>query len=475
MVTVRHLKKDNGGLWTGIFQGLAYVAPAATAASFFVVEAGFVGASIPLTFILAILGVSSAMYMNYEFSKRISHAGGYYSYISAGLGGRLGGFGALLYYTNVLGALVGFSTLFFAGVAQPLIPQLASNPYGWLPLAAIPLVLIFTLLYFGLKPSLYYTLIGGILEVTILIAFSLFIILSPSTHNSFVPFTLNGNSMGSLGFGTLFAILGFVGLGSIITISEELHTPKKIVPKAIVYGLIIGAVAYVISSYAMVVGWGIGNMGTFSGSTNPGFTIMYNYLGPIGLAIFILITLNSFISNGIAEGNAFSRIGFGMARDNLIFPKSMAVADKKTGSPRKIIIFEAIFVSTLSIISGLLFGPFIGAAVVTTLNGAVLYVVHVLANISLPVYGKQKLKLNARKWYPFLLGPIPATAIYLFAIYGTFTPIPAYPVNIAVYLFIIMLVAGILFMVYLTLVRSPKEIKKIGSVETIDEEGGELK
>ena len=472
MSSVKYLKKDSGGLLTGIFQGLAYVAPAATAASFFVVEAGFVGASVPLTFILATLGVASAMYMNYSFAKKISHAGGYYSYISAGLGGRLGGFGALLYYTNVLGALVGFSTLFFAGVTWPLIPQLASNPYGWIPLAFIPLILIFTLLYFGLKPSLYYTLIGGIIEVTVLIAFSLFIILSPSTHNSFVPFTLDGNTAGSLGFGTLFAILGFVGLGSIITISEELHTPKKVVPKAIVYGLIIGAVAYIISSYAMVVGWGINNMSSFSTSTNPGFTVMFNYLGPIGVTIFILITLNSFISNGIAEGNAFSRIGFGMARDNLLLPKSMAVADKKTGSPRKVVLFEASFVTILSLISGLLFGPFIGAAVVTTLNGVVLYVVHILANISLPVYGKQKLKLDMKKWLPFLLGPIPATVIYLFAIYGSFTPIPVYPYSIALYLFIIMLVAGILFIVYLTIRRTPEEIRKIGSAEAIEEHEG---
>ncbi|WP_393971957.1 APC family permease [Oxyplasma meridianum] len=474
MAFVKGLKKNTGGLWTGVFQGLAYIAPAATAASFFVVEAGYVGASVPLTFLLATLGVASAMYMNYEFSKRISHAGGYYSYISAGLGGRFGGFASILYYTNVMGALVGFSTLFFAGVAWPLIPQLASNPYGWLPLAFIPLVLIFTLLYFGLRPSLYYTLIGGVIEVGILIAFSLFIILSPATHNSFAPFSLNGISANNLGFGTLFAILGFVGLGSIITISEELETPKKVVPKAIVYGLIIGAITYVISSYALVVGWGITNIATFSTSTNPGFTVISNYLGPIGLLVFVLITLNSFISNGIAEGNAFSRIGYGMARDNLVFPKSMAVTDKKTGSPRKIVLFEALFVSISSIVAGLIFGPFIGATIVTALNGSILYVVHILSNFSLPVYGKNKLKFGARKWVPFLALPLPATVIYLFAIYGTFAPFPpAYPYNYAFYLFIFMILVGIVFVVYLMVKKTPEEIRKIGSAETIQEHSDE--
>lgn len=451
------LKKNVAGLWAGVFQSLAYVAPAATAASFFVVEAGVAGAAVPLTFILATLGVASAMYMNFEFSKRISHAGGYYSYVSAGFGGRWGAFSGWLYYINVLGALTGFSVLFFAGVLWPLVPGLSANAYGWIPLAFIPIVLIFTLLYFGLKPSLYYTMVGAIIEIVFVISVSLVIIFSPHTHNTFAPFTALGNSAGNLGLATVYAILGFVGLGSVITISEELHNPKKLVPKAIIYALIIGAIVYILGSYAFVVGWGVNDMAGFANATNPGFTIVGNYLGPIAMTIFIVITLNSFISNGIAEGNAFSRLGYALSRDRVLFPKSMSEVHPASGAPRKIIVLEAVLVIIISIAGGIVWGPFTGAAIITTINGACLYVVHLIANFSLPVYGRKTLKYSVKKWMPFLLGPLPATAVYAFALYGVFT-VP----GIAMYAVGVMIVLGFVIAVAIGLGRSREEIDKIG-------------
>lgn len=451
------LRKNVGGLWAGVFQSLAYVAPAAVAASFFGADAYYVGGAVPLTFIISILGVASAMFMNYEFSKRISHAGGYYSYVSAGFGGRTGAFAGWLYYVNVLGALVGFSVLFFAGVLQPLIPGLAGNTYGWIPLAFIPIVLVFTLLYFGLKPSLYYTMIGAIIEIVFIIGVSLVIILSPQTNNTFSPFTTMGSTAGQLGYGIVFAILGFVGLGSVITISEELHNPKKLVPKAIMLALIIGTIVYVLSSYAFVVGWGLNDMSGFAAATNPGFQIVDKYLGPIGMSIFIIITLNSFISNGIAEGNAFSRLGYALSRDHIVFPKSMSQVHAGTGAPRKVIMFEAVIVTVISLIGGILWGPMGGAIIITTINGASLYIVHLFANFSLPTYGARTLKYSIKKWGVFLLVPLPATAVYAFALYGVFTS-----PGIALYTVIAAVIIGILVAISVGYKRSHEDINKIG-------------
>lgn len=454
------LRKNVAGLWAGVFQSLAYVAPAAVAASFFVVEAGVVGGAVALTFILSTLGVASAMYMNYEFSKRISHAGGYYSYVSAGFGGRAGAFAGWLYYINVLGALVGFSVLFFAYVVWPLVPGLAGMALGWIPLAFIPIILIFTLLYLGLKPSLYYTMIGAIIEIGFIIVISLLIIFSPQTHNTFAPFTTMGNSAGNIALATVFAILGFVGLGSVITISEELHNPKKLVPKAIVLALIIGAIVYILSSYALVVGWGINNIlgkNGFAYATNPGFTVVKNYFGPIVMAIFILITLNSFISNGIAEGNAFSRLGYALSRDRVVFPKSMSKVHAGSGAPRRVIVFEAIIVTVITIAAGLAWGPGEGAMIITALNGACLYVVHIVANFSLPVYGKKTLGYTAKKWAPFLLLPLPATVVYAFALYGIFT-VP----RLALYGLIIMVALGLIIAVAIGYKRSHEDVDTIG-------------
>ncbi len=462
-MTSGSLHKNVGGLWAGVFQSIAFIAPAAVAASFLVVETSFVGASATFVFFLAIIGVSSAMYMNYVFAGRISHAGGYYAYVSAGLGPRFGIFSGWLYFINVLGALSGFAVLFFAGVLWPLVPELASNAYGWIPLAFIPLIIILVLLYRGLKPSLTYTIIGAVIEISFLVIISIAIIIRAGPSNSIIPFTPNGNTFGNLGLATIYSILGFVGVGSVITLSEELKSPKKNIRKAIFIAMGITAVVYVLVSYSMVIGWGINKIGSFSTATNPGFTVVDNYFGPIVMAVFIIITLNSFISNGIAEGNAFSREGFALARDGIIFPKSMATVHKKYGSPNKVILVEWLIIVALTLVGGLIFGPFIGATIITAVNGVVLYIVHILANFSLPIYGKKTMKLKLKGLLPLALGPLLATIVYAFAIYGEFVPFPSSPDNIGAYSIIAAVIIGIVFAAVLSVLKKKPDLDSVGT------------
>ncbi len=461
-ITENSLLKNVGGLWAGVFQSVAFIAPAAVAASFLVVETGYVGASAPFVFLLAIIGVSSAMYMNYVFAGRISHAGGYYAYVSAGLGPRLGIFSGWLYFLNILGALSGFAVLFFAGVLWPLIPALYANAYGWIPLAFIPLVIILVLLYRGLKPSLTYTIIGAVIEIGFLAIISIGIIIKAGPTNTLIPFTPNGNSFSNLGLATVFSILGFVGVGSVITLSEELRSPKKNVRKAIFIAMGITAAVYILVSYAMVIGWGINKIGGFSSATNPGFTIVGNYFGPIVMAVFIIITLNSFISNGIAEGNAFSRTGFALARDGILFSNKMATVHPRFGSPHKVILIEWVTIVALTLIAGLIFGPFIGATIVTAVNGVLLYVVHILANFSLPLYGRRTMKLKLKGLLPLALGPLLATVVYAFAIYGEFVPFPASPYSIGAFAIVVAVIIGIVLMVVLSTVKNKPDMENVG-------------
>ncbi len=456
------LKKNAGGLWLGVFQSLSFVAPAATAASFYVVEAGILGASLPITYVIAVIGVLSAMYMNYSFSKRISHAGGYYSYVRAGFGSRTGIFASWLYLFNLLGAVSGFSILFFAGVLWPIIPGLASNALGWIPLMFIPFLIITFLLLSGLKPSLYYTMIGGVLEIIFLVVISIIIIVKVGPSNSVLPFTFTGHSFSQVGLATVFAILGYVGVGSVVTLSEEMKQPKKTVPKAILIAIGMSALAYIISTYAFTVGWGINNMGSFASTSNPGFVVVAKYGGPIAATIFIILTLNSFISNGIAEGNALSRTGFAMARDSIVFPKGLSHVAKRTGAPYKVIIVEMIIVAIIALVGGLIWGPFTAAAVITTMNGASLYVVHIIANFSLPVWGKRTLKAKVKELVPFAIFPLVATFVYAFAIYGVFIPIPSYPLNVASYWLVAIVLSGIVVAVVIGKLRKKEDLDKIG-------------
>jgi amino acid transporter len=466
------LHKNVGSFWGAVFQSVAYIAPAGSAASFLVVEAGYVGTSLPFTFLLAILGVASSIFTVYYFSRRMVHAGGYYAYVSAGLGPKFASVSSWFYIVFMLTAISGFAVTFFSGILWPLIPGLSNLSYGWIPISFIPLSIIFLTLFFGLKPSLYYTLIGGALEIGFLIFVSLIIIISVGHNNTLVPFTPHGNSFGNIGYATLYAILSFGGVGQVVMIAEEMKTPKKKVPHAIVGALILSGIAFLMISYALVVGWGFSSFGSFSTATNPGFTVVAKYIGPIGLVIFIAITLNSFISNGIAEGNSFTRAAFAMARESIFYPQKYTLLNKY-GSPSRILAIQFIFTIATAYGIGIFVGPFEAGALLSGFNAVFLYIIHIMMNASLPVYGKRRLSVKTKDFLILVFAPMASMAIYLFAIVSVFYPLPSYPADLATFADIIVIVLAIFIGAFLFRNKSKTFLENIGKEKFIEEDAKE--
>ncbi len=86
--------------------------------------------------------------------------------------------------------------------------------------------------------------------------------------------------------------------------------------------MILTAIALIPSAYALTVGWGISNIGSFASHPDAGLTVFYRYLGPVGLILLIVFTLNSYLSNGVSKATAVSRWWYSAARDNIVFPPS---------------------------------------------------------------------------------------------------------------------------------------------------------
>jgi hypothetical protein len=73
------------------------------------------------------------------------------------------------------------------------------------------------------------------------------------------------------------------------------------------------------------------------------------------------------------------------------------------------------------------------------------------------------LKLKLKGLLPLALGPLLATVVYAFAIYGEFVPIPTkYPGYVAPYSIIAVVIIGIVITVVLLIKRSSTDINKIG-------------
>ena len=103
------------------------------------------------------------------------------------------------------------------------------------------------------------------------------------------------------------------------------------------------------------------------------------------------------------------------------------------------------------------------------MNGASLYIVHIIANFSLPVWGKRTLKASAKQILPFAIFPLVATVVYAFAVYGAFFPFPAYPLNVASIWVLVLAIGGIFVALGVWSYRKKKNLDTAGKeVETFN-------
>ena len=423
VITHTKLKRDSVGLTQGVFQSLGQVAPAADIAILLVASFSISGAQTVMSVIIGWIIYALWMVTPYEFSKLKSNSGSYYAYAAGATDkGRLGPITALSFmYYDITGAafgILGLSAFIFL-----MAPSVTSIPYLWILFAGIFTAFIIIVTYLGIRPSLNYTAITGLLEIMFLLIGSIIIIIRVGAHNSVVPFEVSGPySIGfsSIMFASVFSILDFTGSGVVTTISEEISKPKKNIGKSIVIAMILTAVALIPAAYALTVGWGVSNIGSFATHNDAGLTVFSRYLGPVGLVLLIVFTINSYFSNGVSKATAVSRWWYSAARDQVVFPEIIGKINEKHHSPANAVIIWALLSFVLDVTMGLIFGPLSAAFVLMAGTGISIIIVHMIANTSLTIYTKRINKFNLLKH-----GILPsiATILGLIVVYFTMSNI----------------------------------------------------
>ncbi len=400
VITHTKLKKDSVGLFQGTFQSLGQVAPAADIAILLVASFSISGAQTVMSVIIGWIIYALWMITPYEFSKLKSNSGSYYAYAAGATEkGRLGPITALSFmYYDITGAafgILGLSSFIFL-----MAPQITTIPYLWILFAGIFTAFIIIVTYLGIRPSLNYTAITGLMEVAFLLIGSIIIIIKVGSHNSVVPFEVTGPySIGfsSIMFASVFSILDFTGSGVVTTISEEIHKPKITIGKSIVFAMILTAVALIPSAYALTVGWGVSDIAGFATHNDAGLTVFSRYLGPVGLVLLIVFTINSYFSNGVSKATAVSRWWYSAARDGVVFPPAFSEINKKHHTPAVAAIIWAGMSFVLDVIVGLIFGPLSAAFVLEAGTGISIIIVHMFANTSLTLYTNRVHRFNLLK------------------------------------------------------------------------------
>jgi amino acid transporter len=224
-----------------------------------------IGAPAGFMFATIVLTVFSVGYV--AMARKVTTAGGFYSFISHGLGRELGmasGFAMVAAYSVFEVSLVG-GFAYFA--------QLKAARYGihleWYWFGFAMIVLIALLAYFDVHISARILGITLLCEIVTLLAFDLVIFTSASGNvsfdainpvNAFKAFPggkVGGAALaaGAAGIGIFFAFWSWVGFEMAPNYGEESKNPKKNVPRALYISVIGLGIFYTLTSWAGISGY----------------------------------------------------------------------------------------------------------------------------------------------------------------------------------------------------------------------------
>src|SRR5712691_9982331 len=296
------------------------------------------GAAASFMFATVILTVFSVGYV--AMSRKVTTAGGFYSYISHGLGRELGlgtGFGAVVAYSVFEASLCGGFAFF---LNQKLSQIGTATGAGWLngiqwPYLALLMVLLISLItYFDIRISARVLGIFLVGEILFLLIFDAFMIARGATTSTaltlealnpvkaFQGFPAIGTlAAGIPAIGLFFAFWSWVGFEMAPNYGEESRDPKRIVPRAMYISVIGLGIFYILTSWAPFAGYATLKDVIAQAQTNAA----QFYLGPaqqyIGLgvdqALSILIITGSFAC-GMAFHNTASRYFYSLGREKVL-------------------------------------------------------------------------------------------------------------------------------------------------------------
>ncbi|BAB60077.1 amino acid transporter [Thermoplasma volcanium GSS1] len=406
-----------------LFQGVAASAPAGAAVATMTGSAAFALGSLPLAAAVAFVIVFLNALIIRRISTHVAGPGGYYDYIKTGFGKEVGIFSGWVYILYQIAALA-FISLSIA----VFVPALLSYIYGisvpgnlWIPLLIGAAAFGYLVSFSGIRGSLRYVSVMGSLEIAVVVFIGLFIILSHPAINTPAVFTLKYDKFGVSGIalGVLFMYTAFSGFGGMTPLGEEAKNAKKLIGDAVIISSVILGVFFVFAAYAFTVGWGPSSMESYANNLVPGIKLAQVDIGLWAAILITIFYINSILTDNVTFSNSVARITLSMSRDGVL-PRFLSEVHEKRKTPH----FAGLVMVIASVIIGLLsvefLGPFGGFLFTGVLSTLAALLVHMLANLSLPVIIKKKANkvgvLNVAL-------PVTVTAILVYVFYGTFVSI----------------------------------------------------
>jgi amino acid transporter len=411
------------GLAEALGISVAIISPSIGMAFNITLVAAVAGAATPLCFVLGTLVMVIVALSFVAFSRRQAHAGAAYAFVAHAFGARLGaiaGWAMLLGYGCYgmgLGMLVG---IFLIAAVADFGPH---ADWAMLPIALAAIAGAAVLAWRDVKLAGRLMLvmeglsIGGI----VLLAADILMTL-PAGNWSVAPFLAHTAPHGwrSMGFAMVFSLLSFAGFEAAATLGEEARDPKRTIPRAMLGSVIGTGAMYALVSYAIVLGYGVGNSASLAHAAAPLDELARRQFGPgFAAALDVCCAISAF-SGSLGSISGGIRILYALSRGGL-WP-ALSKIDRVHHTPaRAIIVFAvACALPLVSVVLGVDAGAFYG----NTAQMGTLAVIAVYACVTL---GETVEARRARKGFWVALG-LAGTGILAWAMLCSLNPADNSPV-----------------------------------------------
>lgn len=397
------------GVWSIVFMVVAAAAPlAVVVGSVPIVIAVSNSEAVPLyyaaaTVILLLFSVGFTV-----MSKYIKNAGAFYSYVQAGLGRITGVGAATLALVSYVVLLIGIYAYLGVAISNILANYTGLETHWWI-WTVVGMIGIGILGYRDIELSAKVLGIILIIEAVTVVLLNIAIIgRGGEAGLSLAPFAPSGLAEIGAPIGITLAILGFIGFEATAVFRNEAKNPDKTIPKATYIAVIFIGVFYSISSWAIVVGSGVGNAIESAGSDPENFVlnIAAVYIAPVFYDIIQFLLATSIIACALTFHNVLTRYQFSLGK-NRILPASLGKVHEKHRSPSFASLVLSIVVGVLMVIVFLTGIDPVTQAYTWFLGGATLGLMALMALTSLAViaYFRKHKSADSRLWHT-MVAPI---------------------------------------------------------------------
>jgi amino acid transporter len=427
--------KRSLSVWSAVGLSVALMAPSMAANINPQASAGTAGRAVPLTFLIAAVGVLLVAYSFVRLCQYFHHSGSVYAFVGATLGPRAGvvaGWGLLgtyTFYAVVTSAAAGiFGTAFLQAVG------IWPNPPTWAPfmLLAIALALALGLAVVPARrgTNVLLTVEGATVTLILIVTAVVLVRLLAGNAPGHEHFTLSvfqvtpGTSFSGLFLGVVFGFLSFAGFEAASTLGEETHHPNRDIPRAILGVAVFGGVYFVIVTAVEMMGFGTGTAGVAKFAASPSLLgdLGSSYVGHWVGDVITLGTMISAFGCCLACTVGGARLLYALSRDTA-GPRGLG-ASSKFGTPANatmmvtsaaaviVIVYTAAFHATA-------FDAFLWSGTIGTL---ILLVAYVLASLGCIMLVFVRRKLTVPMWQ--IVIPIAGLVVLGYTLYRNVIPYP---------------------------------------------------